>query len=293
MTTAVLYHSGCPDGFTAAWVAHNALKAEGKEPVMHPVSHGNPPPDLSGVDEVYILDFSYPHEVLVEMTDDGNRRVVVLDHHQSAIDQITDGLGYDPRKFEALGSFAPAPYEVELDTDRSGAGIAWDYFHDPDTRPAVVSYVEDRDLWRWKLFDSKAVNAFIKAQPHTLEDWDRLAEMPLRDMGTRGRGVLLQVDAYCRAAASHAYICEMGDRTFPIVNVTYESCSDVANYMLDKFDTDMSGYFFQRADQLWQYGFRSRNGVTVHDFAKQFGGGGHPQASGCQVPELVHRKVES
>ena len=81
-------------------------------------------------------------------------------------------------------------------------------------------------------------------------------------------------------------MCRMGDREFPIVNVTYESCSDVASYMIETLDAQMVGYFFERGQGGWQYGFRSRKGVTVHDFAQQFGGGGHPQASGCVVDNL-------
>jgi phosphoesterase RecJ-like protein len=83
----------------------------------------------------------------------------------------------------------------------------------------------------------------------------------------------------------------MGDREFPIVNVTYESCSDVASYILETTDVDMVGYFFERGDGGWQYGFRSRNGVTVHDHAKQFGGGGHPRAAGCVTEAISHKRL--
>lgn len=279
MTTAVLYHDHCPDGFTAAWVAHRAISAEGAEPALIPVSHGNPPPDLTGVDTVYLVDFAYPHDVLVKMAE--GRRLVVLDHHRSAIDDI-----------EAhTGTLRPAPYKNDLDTSRSGAGITWDWFHPGEPRPPVVDYVEDRDLWRWQLPHSRAVGAYIRSQPHTLDGWDSLAQEPVEEMANTGAGVLLHIEAYCRAAANHAYWCEMGGRLFPIVNVTYEACSEVAEHLLNTFGTDMAGYFFERGEGGWQYGFRSRNGTTVHDFATQFGGGGHPQASGCVTDAVVHTRV--
>lgn len=293
-TRAVLYHANCPDGFAAAWVAYNAL---GVDTALYAVSHSDPPPDLTGVDEAYVADFSYPHDVLVELT--ASRRVVVLDHHRSAIDDICnhhhDFQGEAPWGDGSRGDGYVMRYsrwyETVLDTNRSGAGITWDYFHSGIPRPAVVDYVEDRDLWRFKMPDSKTVSAFIRCQPYDLDVWDELAKLSVADMANAGEGVLLHIDAYCRAATNHAYWCEMGGRRFPIVNITYESCSEVAAHLLDHFDTDMAGYFFERGERGWQYGFRSRNGVTVHDFAIQFGGGGHEQASGCVLSEIGHRRL--
>jgi uncharacterized protein len=299
--TAVIYHDNCPDGWTAAWVAYHALKSDEGLPALIPASHGNPPPDLDamGVGTVYVVDFSYPHKVLAEMAD--GRRLVVLDHHRTAIDDICSGHGDDPgcapwgegAKGDKWVARYTEPYETVLDDNRSGAGITWDYFHPGDPRPPIVDYVEDRDLWRFNLARSKAVNAYIRTQPYTLGAWDDIEQyLTVGDMARAGEGVLLHIGAYCRAAANHAYWCEMGDRRFPIVNVTYESCSDVADHLLDVFDTDMAGYFFHRGDGKWQYGFRSRNGVTVHDHAASFGGGGHPQAAGCQITgQPAHRWV--
>lgn len=284
---AVLFHASCPDGWTAAWVAHRALRDADIVATLIPVTHGDDPPDLNGVDQVFIVDFSYPHNILLAMTAGGSRRVVVLDHHQSAIDDICG----NHEDSAAVAERYSSPYETELDINRSGAGIAWDYFRPGVARPAIVDYVEDRDLWRWKLKDSKEINAFIKSQPYTLETWDVLSNTPLETLKQHGIGALAQVDNYCRAAASHAYMCRMADREFPIVNVTYEGCSDVANYILETTATDMAGYFFERGDGGWQYGFRSRNGVTVHDLAKIFGGGGHPQASGCVTQTIVHKRL--
>ena len=84
----------------------------------------------------------------------------------------------------------------------------------------------------------------------------------------------------------------MGGRVFPIVNVTYHGASDVAGHLLNHFDTNMAGYFYQQPDGTVKYGFRSRDGVTVNDFAEQFGGGGHPQAAGCQTSGPVHKIIE-
>ncbi len=292
--TAVLWHAGCPDGWTAAWVAHRALKARYVEPDLIPVTHGQDPPDLDGYRNVYIVDFAYPHDVLVEMAE--GRDLIVLDHHRTAIDNIA--AARTPEKAEAGPvdelTLDKRPYLAVLDVNRSGAGITWDFFHG-ERGSALVDYVEDRDLGRFWQTDSKAINAYIHSQElGSLEAWDQLsseiASNKTREVAAeRGRGALAYLDAYCRATATmRAFWVDMGGRVFPMANVTYHGASDVAGYLLDHFDTNMAGYFFTQPDGSTKYGFRSRGGVDVEEFVKQFGGGGHPQAAGCQTDEPVH-----
>ena len=131
----VLYHGSCPDGFCAAWVAHRALG----DVELHPAKYGEAPPNVMGR-TVYVLDFSFPRAVL----EDWHRRhanLVVLDHHKSVIKDLA-GLPY-----------------VTLDVERSGARLTWDHFFPEGNRalPALVAYVEDRDLWRWALPHTSAV----------------------------------------------------------------------------------------------------------------------------------------
>jgi hypothetical protein len=293
--TAILFHGGCTDGFTAAWIAHNALGRD-RVALLHGAAHGEPPPHLDGIDEVFILDFAWPHQTLVDMTAGGHRRVVVLDHHRTTIDDVLDALGTNGEHSDQVGSVKATglalPYEAQLDDARSGAGITWDYFHPGEERPALVAYVEDRDLWRNQLPDSRAVSAFIRTQPHALGHWNILVTLSQYAMVEAGTWILEHIDHACRLAAQNSYWCRMGDRTFPIANVTYDIGSDVANHLLGHHNTTMAGYYFRRPDGDWQYGFRSRDGVTVHDHAQAYGGGGHEQAAGCHTTELAHERVE-
>ena len=56
---------------------------------------------------------------------------------------------------------------ARFDMGRSGAVLAWDYFFGgPSTgrpRPWIVEYVQDRDLWAWKLPRSKEVSAYLRS----------------------------------------------------------------------------------------------------------------------------------
>jgi len=78
LTPLILWHGGCFDGYTAAWIAERALG--GGELVA--VNYGEPPPDVHGR-QVFILDFSYPREVLLRMASQATS-IVLLDHHHTA-----------------------------------------------------------------------------------------------------------------------------------------------------------------------------------------------------------------
>ena len=148
----VLFHANCADGFGAAIAAYTAIGEAGEYVA---VQHGQPPPDVTGRD-VYILDFSYPRDVLEQMFGVANS-LLVLDHHESA-QQALAGLTY-----------------ARFDLTHSGAVLAWEYFH-PGTRvPDLLAYVEDRDLWHHALPQTHEISAYLRAVgyewPDARDEW--------------------------------------------------------------------------------------------------------------------------
>ena len=147
----VIYHDQCPDGFGAAWAAFQALGyTTGNGSPVHyiPSRYGQKPPEMDPEGVVYILDFSYNLETMTKLWHRHGGRVTLLDHHKSAMEELQGQL--------------PGCY---FDMDRSGAAIAWGYFKPFERMPELLAYVQDRDLWRWELPDSRAVNAAIEVAP--------------------------------------------------------------------------------------------------------------------------------
>ena len=154
MKPLVIYHANCTDGFGAAFAAWLKL---GDEAEYLPMEYGAAYNfDLSGVvidhvgyeineREVFILDFSFPREV----TDDifaHAKRVVWLDHHASVfkdwgvpLDDVADEL--------TLGLVQPNDHTVVLDNNKSGAYLAWEYFHPGTEVPMLIRHIDDRDRW--------------------------------------------------------------------------------------------------------------------------------------------------
>ena len=97
--------------------------------------------------------------------------LVVLDHHKTAAADLA-----------GLGTTGPNIH-LEFDMRRSGARLAWDWFHPNERRCSLaVRYVEDRDLWRCALPYSRQVTTGIDAYEQTLESWDALAERDLEEV---------------------------------------------------------------------------------------------------------------
>ncbi len=66
-------------------------------------------------------------------------------------------------------------------------------------------------------------------------------------------------------------------------NARAEDASDIINLLNSTRDADMVILFREDSDGSIDVGFRSKPGVDVSEIAVALGGGGHPQASGCQL----------
>ena len=263
----VIYHANCIDGFTAAWCA---WRKYGPSAEYIPAQHGDPPPVVIG-DDVLIVDFSYPREALLEMHNVA-QSLRVLDHHKTAEADLA-GLDF-----------------CTFDMNRSGAGLAWDELHETK-RPLLVSYVEDRDLWRFALADSAEVNAWIGSWSQGFEFWSSLAYDLEESFGAcrrEGAAVLRGVERYCREMAKQARMVEVAGVVVPVVNAPYINTSELVGYLAEQFGPFAVGWF-QRGDGKYQYSLRSRGDYDVSAIAKLYGGGGHHNAAGFTVESLVHQ----
>jgi hypothetical protein len=283
----VIYHGNCPDGFTAAWVAARALG----DVELFAGKYGEEPPyALARSRPVWIVDFSYPREQLEHLyraagegdwaEPIGCSPLWVLDHHKTA-QAALEGL----------------PYCV-FDMNRSGAGLTWDHFHPGQPRPWVVDYVEDRDLWRFKLPNSEELSLFIRSAPHELGAWDGMAQMDLSAAVGMAEGCKRYLDHYVADAMRQAYELTLNwshpdewddykAQRFTravCVNVSYTGVSDVLNAALEAYpEAEMALGWHLGADRHLNCSLRSRPGYDCSAFARAHGGGGHARASGFRL----------
>ena len=247
----VVYHGDCPDGFGAAFAAWKRY-GEGADYV--PVSHGDPPPKTKGR-HVLMADFAYDRGT-TERLAESSASLVVLDHHRSAASELAD-----------------LPYCV-FDMNRSGAVMAWQYLHESPV-PALLSYVQDRDLWRHDLPESEEVSAALRAHDFDFKTWDSIDVEQLR---VEGRALLRYQRRMVERVAAHALLVDILGTVVPTVNspVLQSELGDVL-----ATGHPFAGVWWQGSGDAARWSLRSTpGGVDVSLIAARYGGGGHRTAAG-------------
>lgn len=271
----VIYHDNCVDGFTAAWAAWIDLKDRAD---YVPCKYG----DIVKVeqhqyDTLYVVDFSFPREILLEYSQ-MFRLVVVLDHHKTAQEALENW----PTK--------PDNLTIRFDMNKSGAGLAWDWFHTLTPEPELISYVQDRDLWKFALPDSKEISAYIAQTEKTFIDYNYLAEDLDKYFAStveRGEMLLKQFSRLCESIASNArpitvYTGDSIPHDGLSVNCPGNFASDVGNILANKSGTFGCTYFFDK-DGAAIVSLRSNGDYDVSIIAKYYGSGGHKNAAGFKI----------
>jgi len=223
-------------------------------------------------ERVVIADFSYDLATVRRLHADA-AEFALLDHHQSALP-----LQHEPGCL--------------IDQSRSGAAITWDYFH-PDASkglPALVRYVQDRDLWRHELAHTHAVHAYLSSLSFEFEEWTAAAkalEDGLDVVVSQGEAILRftqkAVDRMVKRAYMVNFPTQRKEIRVPAVN-TAEHVSDVLNE-LSKDHPFAVAYAYK--DHMWKCSLRSTAaGEDVAVLAEQFGGGGHKHAAGFEAARI-------
>lgn len=256
-----IHHGGCDDGFAAAWAVESKYPGQ----VEHvPGVYQTEPPDCTDR-EVVIVDFSYKLHVMEKIAFVA-KSILVLDHHKTARDDLVLLL-------------REGVIDGEFDMERSGAMMAWDYYHGKGNHPPIIDYVQDRDLWRMELPDSIFHSMALRSYRQDFKIWDGLTSEALIEEGKpiyryyRGRLDEVRRNARVETIAGHAV---------PVCNAPWFMASDLAGELA--FGLKFAAVYWDTADRR-TYSLRSRGdgGIDVSEVAKKFGGGGHAGAAGFTV----------
>jgi len=264
MKPLIIYHADCTDGFCAAWLFHKVFpNAE-----FVPAQYGDKSPEIESEREVYILDFSYPRETMIKMNEWSGKKCIVLDHHKTAEEACKD-LDF-----------------CTFDINKSGATLALEYLIQNnyiEKTPWLVAYVEDRDLWKWKLESSKDVNTAIRSYPMNFKIWDKLEYTHWNTLAMQGEAInryrdmiieqhiLRSTEIILGGKVGHGCYCSSS-----------EFISEIAGELAEEYD--FGACWFNVDNNKRVYSLRSRGDIDVSDIAKSFGGGGHKNAAGFTIP---------
>jgi len=275
MNTYVLFHESCNDGTGAKYACWRQFKDQAK---YISVQYDRPFPDDVVLDintHIYIVDFSYPRNILENIRQQVGS-LTVIDHHESAMEDLKDFPG------------------VYFDMEHSGAVLTWKYFNPGVEVPYVLQLVEDRDIWRYDLPESKALAEVLSSDAiyNKMETWDLLAHSQKYLEEALHKGTILlqskinKVNVFTKSSRPKYTISNILGHPFIIYNTT-EHISDLAEafYTDPKIGVDCTASYFIDAGGDMIISFRSAKDskVNLSKLAKELGGGGHFHAAGCRI----------
>ena len=264
----ILYHAECPDGFGAAWAA---WKKFGDSAEYTPVSHGVPMREGIEDKEIYFIDFAYSEKETANLISK-NKRVTIIDHH------ITNERA------------AKMTQNYLYSIDNSGSVLAWKYFHSDKPIPKALEYIEDRDLWRFKVGNSDALCTYIDSFDFDFNVWDQLIS-DLEDDNSRNQCLIKgeamlkhQTRLIDRIIEDNAKLVSFEGHEVYVVNAIGEFASHICSALYKK-KPPFAISWFEGKDGV-HVSLRSDGSIDVDKMAKKFGGGGHKASAGFELPSI-------
>ncbi len=256
----VIYHANCTDGFGAAY---SAWKLLGNRAEYIPCKHGDTPPNVKGK-KVVCLDFSFNNATTKELIKKADS-FLVIDHHKSAMVELHDITN------------------TLFDMNKSGAMLAWEWFHPGKEPPKFVQYIQDRDLWTWELPYSKEFAAAFDMVPFEFEEFEKFEDDSVFDDAVKRGSYIL---AYSKTVVKK--VCEKAQtRKFDGMDVLVVNASHWMSEIGARLSPDCDFaviWYYDHEDRMIKVSLRAfHETVDVSEIAKKFGGGGHKKAAGFQL----------
>lgn len=268
----VFYHDDL-DGFTGAWAAWKKMKDKA-EYVMIKYDEDISDWVLQLKDkEIYFIDCSLKIQEMLNLA--LKNKVILIDHHISS---------------EETANLLPGSV---FDDKHSAAFLSWKYFQGGKKAPLIVLYVEDYDLWKFKLPNSKELTTILNLYSFNFKVWDKISKMfqdktKRKELIKKGRAI---VDY-------QKYL--IGDLAGKGEEVIFEGYDSVAvNSPI--LSSEISNHIYTKTGKIgiiWSYkgkrkqkiGVSLRGGgeINLADVAKKYGGGGHKASAGFAIDGKIN-----
>lgn len=277
-----IYHGNCADGFTAAWVVNQAF-----DDVDFIAGKYQEDVNINRFADKHVIfvDFSYDEKTMRKICAVA-KKVTIYDHHESA-----------EKNLRPL--FDEGIIDGVFDMERSGCRIVWDELMGGKEPPQMLLHIEDRDLWRFALPETKAVAMYVFAFEYTFENWYELMYMTPIKKAVQGGGIL-QRKVEKDIAELAGVLVEFGyldGHLVPIANVPYMYASEMGNLLCESGQGQHKPFavtYFIDKNGMYNVSLRSgEDGLNVAEIAKKFGGGGHNHAAGFKCKNKLWKIIHN
>jgi oligoribonuclease NrnB/cAMP/cGMP phosphodiesterase (DHH superfamily) len=275
----ILFHYPCQDGLSSAWVVYRYLYEyhKDKQIELYPIQYGKTI-NLERLTNKRVIFCDYaPSKEVLEQIETVVSHIKILDHHISSQKALVD-----------------KPYAI-FDMTKSGVGLTWEYFFSDKRMPKFLRMIQDRDLWTWKIENSREFTSGFTTVCSSIEmyDFNQLFELfnelyekdkqkfqfyielgEIMNKSTMLKCKYIALDHLKKINHYKGYnVC--------VVNCSSELSSDLGNILASSDGVDFAALWrYNHAKEEYYVSLRSDNKADVSLIAKEFGGGGHKNASG-------------
>lgn len=269
----VIAHKNCMDGLASAYIMSEYFKSINESYRIEFMQYGDIPPITQPDTDVYFVDFSLPKQQLLDLSKNV-KSIKIFDHHKTAQEAL-DGI-------ELLAS----NISVVFDMNHSGAGICSDRFNTDYklVNQFIVICIEDRDLWNWKIKDSKAIGAYLnfKVEKNSINSFEEAIKTDVESMIVIGNTLLEQQGKVVQEKIKNTRDITLLNHNIKAINTT-ENISEIGNAICLKYNTISLMYFITN-DLKVVCSLRSIDALpSASGIATHFGGGGHRNACGFTI----------
>lgn len=268
----VFYHDDL-DGFTGAWAAWKKLKDKANYILInYDEDVGNEMLQLKGK-EIYFIDCSFKIQEMLNLA--SKNKVILIDHHFSS-----------KKKANLL------PGSV-FDDKHSAAFLSWKYFQDGKKAPLIVRYVEDYDIWKFKMPHSKELTTVLNLRSFNFKVWDETAKMfqnknKRKELIKKGQTII---------DYQKSLIGELSNKGQEVVFEEYDAIAVNSPILL----SEIGNHIYTKTGKIgivWSYkgkkapkihvSLRGNGKINLSKLAEKFGGGGHKAAAGFAIEGKIN-----
>jgi len=285
----IIYHKDCMDGLASAYLMNFYLKIKAYERsesfgnIFIPMQYGESFKDfikeneINENDNIYFVDFSLKRDTMKDLINMVNF-VTIIDHHETAQNEL-QGL---QDQFDNI--------DLIFNMNKSGAMLTYEYITKRKVivdNSEIFEYIQDRDLWKWELKNSKEVSEFLmfKIIPNSIDSFSKIINnYTINDMIEVGKILLekKEIDVDSKTKIDKLKEVKIKGETFLICNAT-SNISEIGNTICKKHNKKACMYFILPNNDV-VLSFRSLCELgSINDTAVKLGGGGHPLAAGATV----------
>lgn len=287
-STLVIHHSADLDGICSREVAKRAL---GDTADYLGWDYGQPLPDLAPYKTVYLIDISFPPEVMAANA----AKLIWIDHHKSAI-EANAGTHIAGYRIDGVAACRLA-YQWFENLKADGQGdyilpVKQDYVDRKVSEPYAVRLLGEYDIWDKR--DPSTDLFQLAMQAEKTPDWDLLMVIaPNRVVENRalivslvekGRAIQAYTDGInAQISVERGFDVRFEGLTFRALNIA--RCNSMTfTAALKSHHDGCLAYFFNGTK--WRFSLYHAPGKEMHDLSKiavKHGGGGHRGACGFEM----------